>query len=94
MRELEFCQEEVHHPKFYDQDGNIIPHIAHSRDHLTPRCLIRYDRLDRSLFTSKENLIPANNLCHALKDAMTPKILYQRKLQREGLFLGIGEHYG
>jgi hypothetical protein len=78
------CQAEVHHPAC---DG-----WADNTDHFTPRCLIRALRLDRKLLRDPENMIRMNYHCHEMKDAPTPQVLRQAKMQKGGRFIRFGEH--
>lgn len=84
----EYCQSEVHHSRFIRSDGSVVPHYAENWDHFTPKCIIRCRLLNKSLLTSEENLIHANKLCHAIKDAETPQMLEDAKKQRAGQFIG------
>lgn len=80
----ERCQAEIHDSRCNGW--------ATSRDHFTPRCLIKLLRLDKRLLTSEENLIWMNKYCHALKDSTTPLVLLQSRRQLSGRFFRLGDH--
>ena len=78
------CEAEVH-----DERCN---GWADSRDHFSPRALIRGLKLDKNLLKSEENLVWMNKYCHRLKDLHTPDVVFQAKRQLHGEFIGLGEH--
>lgn len=76
------CQAEVHVPRYYDEHGHPIPHMADTVDHLTPKKIARELGWRSEDFKSENARVPMHAECHALKDASTPaRIALIRKIK-------------
>jgi|GEM_PF-5594451 len=73
------CQAEIHHSRYIDKEGKVIPHIADSIDHFTPRCIAKLLELTQFEVGNYINHIPMNSDCHKLKDRSTPARKYLLK---------------
>jgi hypothetical protein len=75
------CQAAYHAPEFYDDQGQIIRHIANTIDHLTPKGIARSLAWKARDFRNPNARVPMNSKCHQLKESST--IARKRLLERQ-----------